>query len=92
MLMEGEEFITEPFVTPEEGISIITMTVPILDDRGSMLGALCGSFILDELNELIHKIELGEEGYAFVVNKEGTFVSECMLPGLQADDWDLLLC
>ena len=82
-LMEGKEFITEPFVTPEDGTSIITMAVPIMTEEGKMIGALCGSFVLDELNELVHQVDLGEDGYAFVVNKEGIFVSECLLPSLE---------
>ena len=74
-LMAGEELITEPFVVPEDKFSIVTMAVPIKNEVGTMIGVLCGTLELTQINEITKNIELSEGGYAFIVNRAGEFVS-----------------
>ena len=75
ILMEGKEMITEPYVIPEEEISIITLAVPIKNESHQMIGMLCGSLDLSQVNEIIAEVDLNEEGYAFIINKVGQFVT-----------------
>lgn len=75
LLMEGKEMITEPYVIPEEEISIITLAVPIKNESHQMIGMLCGSLDLSQVNEIIAEVDLNEEGYAFIINKVGQFVT-----------------
>ena len=75
LLMEGREIITEPFVIAEDQLSIITLAVPIRDNADQMIGVLCGSLDLHQVNEIVKEIDLGEEGYAFIINRIGAFIT-----------------
>ena len=59
----------------EEDCSLITMAVPIQNDDKQMIGMLCGTLDLNKINDIISKVDLQKDGYAFVVNREGQFVT-----------------
>lgn len=74
-VIKGEPIITEPFFVEEEQISIITLTTPIKDPNGKLLGVLCGSLNLENINTIIGETEIGNSGYAFIANKDGDLVT-----------------
>ena len=66
--------ITEPWVDPENQFSITTLTMPIKKD-GKVIANICGVISLDTINDMIQKINLGENGYAFILRQNGEFVA-----------------
>lgn len=74
-IIKGEPIVTEPFFIEEEQISIITLTIPIKDLNGNLLGILCGSLNLENINAIISEAEIGDSGYAFIANKAGDLVA-----------------
>ena len=74
-IMKGEVVITEPYVEPEKELSLITVTYPIRNVSGELIGVLCGSVELEAINTLIQETGVGETGFVFVVNGLGEFVT-----------------
>ncbi|MDO5516426.1 MAG: methyl-accepting chemotaxis protein [Clostridium sp.] len=80
----GEEFfkditgnkkvITEPYVDTSEEKSIVTLTAPIKKD-GKVIANICGVIDLNNINSIIQNINVGDNGYAFMLNKNGNFVA-----------------
>ena len=70
----NKKTITEPFVVADEGFSIITLTVPIMNGD-KFLGTLCGVVDLHNINNTIQNIQLGNTGFAYIINKHGNFVA-----------------
>ena len=69
-----KEYLTEPFVIKDDELSIITLTTPI-KKNDKVIGNLCGVIDLNALNQFIQNISIGENGYAFVLNSYGNFVT-----------------
>ena len=66
--------ITEPYVDGAKDLTITTLTVPMKKD-GKVIGNICGVVDLHKLNKLVQNINVGENGYAFILNKNGNFVA-----------------
>lgn len=66
------KIITEPFVGDEK--SIVTLTVPIKKDN-KVIGNLCGVIDLEKIHDIIKNIHVGNNGYSFILNKEGKLIS-----------------
>lgn len=66
--------ITEPYVDGAKNLTITTLTVPMKKD-GKVIGNICGVVDLHKLNKLVQNINVGENGYAFILNKNGNFVA-----------------
>lgn len=66
--------ITEPYVDGSRNLSITTLTVPLKKD-GKLIANICGVIDLDKINTIIQNINVGEQGYAFILNKNGNFVA-----------------
>lgn len=67
-------YVTEPFVDAKEKKSITTITAPIKKD-GVVIGNICGVIDLSKINEFIQNVKIGENGYAFLLRKNGEFVA-----------------
>ena len=74
-MKEKSSFITEPYLRKEEKESITTIVIPIKSGNGSEVGYLCGTINLDEINKIVQSIQIGENGYAFLLNESGKFVA-----------------
>ena len=74
-MVEKSSCITEPFIKANERQSITTIVTPIKDDYERIVGYLCGSVNLKDINDFIQNINLGKFGYAFIINKSGQYVS-----------------
>lgn len=74
-MVEKTSFITEPFIKKEEKESITTIVIPIKDSSNTILGYLCGTLNLSNVNQIVQNIQLGKDGYAFLLNDNGKFVS-----------------
>lgn len=67
--------ITEPYLKQVEKESITTIVTTIKNDSGDIAGYLCGTIKLDDINQLVQSIKIGESGYSFLVNDSGKFVA-----------------
>ncbi|WP_160676484.1 methyl-accepting chemotaxis protein [Clostridium sp. C8-1-8] len=74
-MKEKGSFITEPFIRKDQKESITTIVTPIKDSKGSILGYLCGTIKLDDINKIVQSVKMGNEGYAFLLNSSGNFVA-----------------
>ncbi|NLK94906.1 MAG: methyl-accepting chemotaxis protein [Clostridiales bacterium] len=70
----NKKHITEPYVNSDSGLSITTLSVPIMEN-GKFLGNLCGVIDLNTVNTIIQNIEVGKTGYAYIINSNGNFVA-----------------
>lgn len=74
-MKEKGSFITEPYLRQDEKDSITTIVTSIKDSNGSVVGYLCGTINLDDINKIVQSIKIGNDGYAFLINDHGKFVA-----------------
>ena len=77
MSLAGERALMppSPSVNPDDGDRLIMVTsVPITED-GDVTGVLVGVGDADYLNMIVDDIQYGEEGYAYMIDDEGTVVA-----------------
>lgn len=75
IMKEKGSFITEPYIRQEEKETITTIVTPIKDVSGTIVGYLCGTIKLDDVNKIVQSIKIGNTGYAFLLNDSGHFVA-----------------
>ena len=69
----GGGAISNPVATTE-GKTVFSIAVPIKGNDNSVTGLLLANIDVTRINSIIQGSNLGEKGYAFVVNKEGTII------------------
>lgn len=73
-VMNHDRFITDPFIETYENRAIITLSVPIYNND-IKVGALCGVFDLSRAFNIFKEKLVGNEGYAFVIDKDGNYIA-----------------
>jgi methyl-accepting chemotaxis protein len=73
-MTEGRTAITEPYVDPTNGVTMISFTSPILVD-GQPVGIAGIDRTLVEVADELGSIELFDSGYAFLLSAQGAFVT-----------------
>ncbi|MCM0760907.1 methyl-accepting chemotaxis protein [Sporomusa sphaeroides DSM 2875] len=71
----GPAQITEPLVSTGKGWTVVFAVAPIKDQAGKPIGIIGASIAIDTIVDLVANIKLGQTGYAFLVDKNGTFVT-----------------
>jgi methyl-accepting chemotaxis protein len=66
----GGSVLTEPYIDASSNDLIISSAVPVKRD-GALLGVAGSDFSLKSLVEMIASVDLGGQGFAFLVNKQG---------------------
>ncbi|MFD3158161.1 methyl-accepting chemotaxis protein [Haloimpatiens sp. FM7330] len=74
-MKEGKEVITDPLFSKVDNTAVVNLCVPIKDESGILKGILVGNLDLKSLNNLTNEMKVGIEGFAFIVNKEGTYIA-----------------
>lgn len=74
-MLEKTSFITEPFIRQNEKESITTIVIPIRNFSNTIIGYLCGTVNLIDINTIVQNIQVGDNGYAFLINDNGKFVA-----------------
>ncbi len=64
----------EPYIDEDIKILMSSFTAP-LQKNGSFVGIVGGDVTLEFLDQMISEIKIFETGYAFLLSKEGTFIS-----------------
>ena len=70
----GENFITEAFLSKSKGIMQIALSTPIKNE-GQIVGVLVGFKHVDNLYSIVQDVHLGDTGYAFLLNEKGELIS-----------------
>lgn len=71
--LQGDTYITEPF-SSSEGEMVIVVSTPIEGSSGEIIGVLSAIADGNFLSKVIANIKVGETGYAYILNKEGTVI------------------
>ncbi len=72
----GQPVWTEPYYGPAGQTLLVTYCIPIYTQSDMKLkGVVMGDVSLSWLTEMISTMELGGNGYAFLISKNGTFIS-----------------
>lgn len=72
----GNEYISDVVIGRNSGLPLINFSSPIFDDAGHFQGMLLGSVRLTTLGTLLRDNWFGETGEVYLVNQEGTLLSE----------------
>ena len=70
----GIPAISDP-LTNIEGVQIIALAVPIKDKDDKVEGVLLSNMSMEKLNEIVQRTKVGNSGFCFIINKEGTKVA-----------------
>lgn len=73
-VINNERFVTDPYIETYENRAIITISVPIYNN-GTKVGALCGVSDLSRAYNIFKEKIVGNEGYAFVIDKDGNYIA-----------------
>lgn len=64
-------YVTEPYVDEQQSITTITMPIK---KAGEIVGTICGTITLNDINSIIENMEIGD-GFGFILNQSGKFVA-----------------
>ncbi|MFS0557186.1 methyl-accepting chemotaxis protein [Brevibacillus sp. 179-C9.3 HS] len=70
---EGKVVVSEPVVSKRTGNNIVTLVVPLMKDN-RQYGYIGSTIPIDEIQEKVSQEKFGQNGYAFLVSKTGTFI------------------
>jgi methyl-accepting chemotaxis protein len=68
-------FISDPVNSKLSAKDIFTVTVPLTDQSGKMIGVLAGNVLLSPLQEIVDDFKLGQTGYAYLLNSIGLTIA-----------------
>jgi len=71
---ENKNLLIEPYIDEDIKLLMASFTYP-LNKNGQFIGIVGGDVTLAFLDEMISQIKILKSGYAFLLSKEGTFVS-----------------
>jgi methyl-accepting chemotaxis protein len=72
--MAGQSNVSDVIISRVIGKPVIMFAAPIMD-AGQALGVLIGRRDGTALSDMVKNIKIGERGYIYIINSEGTFVS-----------------
>jgi methyl-accepting chemotaxis protein len=72
--LSGIPSISDP-VTNVDGQQIIALAVPIKDKDDKVVGVLLSNMSMQKLNEIIQRTKVGNNGFCFIIRKDGTKVA-----------------
>lgn len=70
----GIPSISDP-VTNVDGQQIIALAVPIKDKDDKVVGVLLSNMSMAKLNEIVQRTKVGNNGFCFIIRKDGTKVA-----------------
>ncbi len=72
--LTGKETISEPLISKGTGHVVIFFAVPLMSN-GKTVGVMAGNVNFDEIGAILHDVDLGKTGEAYLINKEGLVVT-----------------
>ena len=73
--LQGETATSPIYVYPQTGLISIDIATPVSDHQGTITHVLIGTASVLPLWSEIEKIDLGNSGYAYIVDNEGQFIA-----------------
>ncbi|KZL90791.1 methyl-accepting chemotaxis protein [Clostridium magnum] len=70
----GIPSISDP-ITNVDGQQIIAIAVPIKDKDDEVIGVLLSNMSMAKLNEIVQRTKVGNDGFCFIIRKDGTKVA-----------------
>lgn len=75
--LAGENYITAPLVSQADGKLIMVVTTPIYNAAETeIVGVLGGNITAEQFNEIVQSIDLGENGYAYILDENGVRIAD----------------
>ncbi|MEJ8555383.1 methyl-accepting chemotaxis protein [Tepidibacter sp. Z1-5] len=66
---------TNPYMDIASGNLAISSAAPVYDNGGKLVGVVSVTIPLGELSEKINSIKVGEKGYPYILNSDGTLIT-----------------
>ena len=66
---------TDPYYDETSGITMITTSVPFFDSSEKVAGVISADIDLNSIQNLINETKIGNTGWAFLLNKDGLYIS-----------------
>ena len=73
--LAGKLAISKTIVSKATGANVIAFAAPIKDENGQTIGVMGTTVFADYFNKHLEGIKVGESGYAYMVDAEGTMLS-----------------
>jgi signal transduction histidine kinase len=75
VMNSGDTVISKPLISKDTGNYVIVVSAPIKDDNGEIIGLVGIDVNLSVITDIINEEKIGNGGYAYMLNKEGTVVA-----------------
>lgn len=66
---------TDPYYDAATDTTMITASVPFHDESGTLMGVTTGDIRLNNMQNLIRDITVGDQGWAFLIDKQGRYIA-----------------
>ena len=73
--LEGNYFISEPYLSPDTGKIHVVFSLPIYNKDGEISGVMCAGLQGLILSEDIKDLVIGKTGYCYMMGKDGTIIA-----------------
>ncbi|MCI9079797.1 MAG: methyl-accepting chemotaxis protein [Lachnospiraceae bacterium] len=70
----GKTVLTEPYVDPASGKTILSAVTPVFDGSGNMTGVAGIDISMGNMDEVMAGYKVGKSGYVFLVSNEGMII------------------
>ncbi len=76
LALTGETNVTSPLFSEADNELIIVVTAPVIAENGTIAGVLGGTLTAEQFQELVSDIEIGNSGYAYAIDANGTKIAD----------------
>ncbi|WP_150274770.1 methyl-accepting chemotaxis protein [Paenibacillus tepidiphilus] len=66
--------ITDPYIDAGSGKMVVSVSTPILDDSGKLLGVASADISTEQITEALGSFNYNGSGFAILIDKTGTFI------------------
>ncbi len=73
---DKEVVFTDPYYDETLKTTFITATVPFYDHQKKFIGVTTGDINLTNMQKLVRQLKVGSQGYAFLIDRTGHFISD----------------
>ncbi len=89
---EGQNYVSPVYLDPDTEEPTVFLAVPVINGMGNYQGTLAAELNLISMWNLVNQLKVGNTGYAYVVNNQGTVITfkDTTLQGKNMDDIQLV--
>ncbi|WP_436239788.1 methyl-accepting chemotaxis protein [Paenibacillus sp. LjRoot153] len=66
---------SDPYLDEVRKVDMVTATVPMYSSQGQFIGVTSGDIVLTTIKEIINETKVGNTGWAFLLDKNGTYLA-----------------